>query len=316
MQPRFPRYGNDETIKPAAGQRPASYGLARKQGNDRGRARRSPPPGRWASSQGSTLWYDLEGFDLHQHALPRVRAGVPQRLDHADPRARLRLRRLLQRRVRHQDARRRPGEPARRLRRCPTRSGWPAGTGRPTPARPTSATTAGAPARRMKQYQGGHDETWGGVTDQHRPQLPRRRQGRRSPSRGDPLRRHRGSTSPTTQSLGRRHHGPPRRVKALSACSRSRRPTPASSTAAYNAATVAAVQRLAGGPTGSPVQDIWSRQNWMALTAAGDRPDPEVRLRRPRRTPLQRALNAARRQHQAVGHRACSTSATDTALRA
>ena len=46
----------------------------------------------------------------------------------------------------------------------PTRSGSPTGTARPTPARRTSAATGGSPYSRMKQYQGGHNETWGGVT--------------------------------------------------------------------------------------------------------------------------------------------------------
>ena len=48
--------------------------------------------------------------------------------------------------------------------RSRTRSGSPTGTARPTPAPPTSAATGGSPTAALKQYQGGHNETWGGVT--------------------------------------------------------------------------------------------------------------------------------------------------------
>ncbi len=42
------------------------------------------------------------------------------------------------------------------------------------------------PYRRAKQYQGGHNETWGGVTDQHRPQLPQTCAPRSSPASSTP----------------------------------------------------------------------------------------------------------------------------------
>ncbi len=51
-----------------------------------------------------------------QDRLPRVRADVPVRVDRAAARPGLRLRRLLQRRLRQQDPRRRPGHPPRRAR--------------------------------------------------------------------------------------------------------------------------------------------------------------------------------------------------------
>ena len=156
VQPRFPRYKDDVTIKPEPG-KANDYSIARGQGTaEAGKA--------VAAAQalgivpGSTLWYDLEGFDLGNTACRESALAVPQRLDHAAARARLRVRRLLQRRLRHQDARRRPGQPARRRSRCPTGSGWPAGTaiantsssvhprrrlapGRPREAVPAAATT-------------------------------------------------------------------------------------------------------------------------------------------------------------------------------
>ena len=95
---------------------------------------------------GSTLWYDLEGFDhTNRHCRESALAFLSAWTTPA-ARARLRLRRLLQRRLRHQGPRRRPGRPPRARSRCPTGSGSPAGTARPTPARRTSARTAGAPA--------------------------------------------------------------------------------------------------------------------------------------------------------------------------
>ena len=60
---RFPRYDDDPTINPKPG-RTGKYSLARKQGKDEAdtavaEARVS------ASSPGSTLWYDLEGFNAN-----------------------------------------------------------------------------------------------------------------------------------------------------------------------------------------------------------------------------------------------------------
>ncbi len=108
-QPRFPRYGDDETINPAPGKK-GRYWHARQQGS--AEATKTVAAAKALGIvPGSTLWYDLEGFDMGNTALPRVRAGVPQQLDPPAPPARLRLRRLLQRRVRDPDARQRPGQP-------------------------------------------------------------------------------------------------------------------------------------------------------------------------------------------------------------
>ena len=95
--------------------------------------------------------------------LPRVVAVVPQRLGPAAARARLRLRRLLQRRLGHQDARRRPGQPARPVR--PARPDLDRAVGRRGQHLDDLHPPDGwSPGGRMKQFQGGHNETWGGVT--------------------------------------------------------------------------------------------------------------------------------------------------------
>ena len=173
--PRFPRYGNDPVINPDPGT-DGRYATARRQGTAEA-TKTVTAAQALGIVAGQHAVVRPRGLRHHQHRLPRVRAGVPQRLDPAAARARLRLRRLLQRRLGHRDARQRAGATGPTRSRCPTRSGSPAGTARPTRPRRTSATTAGSPRGRVKQYQGGHDETWGGVTDQHRPRLPRPRHG-------------------------------------------------------------------------------------------------------------------------------------------
>ena len=162
---------------------------------------------------GSTMWYDLEGFDAGNnrcresalsflsawtrelHALGYV-SGVYSSAGSG-----------------HQDARRRPG--ASRpdaVPRCPTRSGSPGGTARPTPSTSYIRNDGWRPGRRMKQYQGGHDETWGGVTinidrnylDLRTPQAPR----------GAPLRGVRW-TSPTTRAHRASAPGPDQGAQCL-----------------------------------------------------------------------------------------------------
>ncbi len=58
---RFPRYGNDETIKPKAGAS-GRYKPARRQGRAEA-ASAVAAAGALGIVPGSTLWYDLEGFD-------------------------------------------------------------------------------------------------------------------------------------------------------------------------------------------------------------------------------------------------------------
>ena len=78
-------------------------------GHRRGRQARSPPRRRSGIAAGSTLWYDLEGFDVNDTHCRESALCVPQRLDPAAARARLRLGRLLQRRLGHEDRSTTPG---------------------------------------------------------------------------------------------------------------------------------------------------------------------------------------------------------------
>ena len=134
----------------------------------------SQPPGALGIVRGSTLFYDLEAFEHPALAPPATarRCGSSA----AGPRELHRYRYAsgvyssAASGIRMLDD---PGSGPATGSRCPTRSGSPTGTARRTPARRTSAATGGSPTAARKQYQGGHHETWGGVTDQHRPQLPR-----------------------------------------------------------------------------------------------------------------------------------------------
>ena len=178
-QPRFPRYGDDETIDPrpgrdgnyAPGPRPGQRG-----GGHGGRHRR-------ASSgivAGQHALVRPRGLRPAQHQVPRVRAGVPERLDQPAARARLRLGGLLQRRLGHEDARRRPGQPP--------RAGHPPRHDLGRPVGRSGEHVDVVPALRRLAERSGQAvpgrprRDLGGRDHQHRPQLPRRRPGPWSPS--------------------------------------------------------------------------------------------------------------------------------------
>ena len=105
-QPRFPRYSDDFKINPKPG-RHGRYSLARKQGKVEGSSTVVDARALGLTA-GSTLWYDLEGFNLgdthcRESALVFLSAWVDR--VHA---LGYKGGRLLQRRLGHQDARRRP----------------------------------------------------------------------------------------------------------------------------------------------------------------------------------------------------------------
>ena len=136
---------------------PGRYAAARSQGRARGRQDASPRRAGAGDRRGQHALVRHRGLRHRQDRLPRVGAELPVRVDRAAARAGLRLRRLLQRRVRHQDARRRPGHPPGRATRCPTSSGSPTGTAARTPCstlrpqRRLDAAPAGAPVPRRAQ---------------------------------------------------------------------------------------------------------------------------------------------------------------------
>ena len=262
----------------------------------------SPRRPRWASRRAARSGTTSRA-STSQHRVPRVGAVVPQRLDPADPRARLRLRRLLQRRLGDQGPRRRPGHPPDGVR--------PPGPDLDRPlGRHREHQHAVHPQRRLEAARadqavpGRPQRDLGRRHDQHRPQLPRPRPGLGRRPR-DLLRRHRRPSYGFTRAPSadrRRGRRRPARSRPCSACSRSRASTPAGSTAA----------RPAGGRRGQRLAEQARHAGAAGLVASqlgvpaerGRHPGREVRLHRPRRTP------------RAAGTLVAGTDATAKAVRA
>ena len=181
--------------------------------------------------------------------------------------------------------------------RCPTRSGSPAGTASPNTSTSYIREDGWRPGGRVKQYQGGHDETWGGV----RINIDRNFLDLGRGSRRAPRRRHCGGD----RSTSRRTHARPRRrptsdlatrprSRRCSACSRSRASTTASSTATTTAPTRRAAANAWQDQHGFEVANRWTGPDWVvAARRRRRRPVAQVRLGRRRVRRLQRALNAA-----------------------
>ena len=160
---RYPRYGKniDPTISPTQHRAPTPRPGPRAGPR---RARRSPPPSAWASSgaarcsttsrpstpgtarcaRNSALWF-LHAWTSQLHR-PGLRLGL-----------------LLQRGVGHQDARRPPRAVRTTRSRMPDQVWIADWNGKANTSSSYVRSDGWQPYRRMKQYQGGHNETWGGV---------------------------------------------------------------------------------------------------------------------------------------------------------
>jgi hypothetical protein len=161
--PRFPRYRDDTTINPKPG-RAGKYGLARGQGRAEADSTIADATA-LGIAQGSTLWYDLEGFDLsnsacRESALAFLSAWTTRL--HANgwvsgvySSAGSGIKMLDDARVNRPDAF-----------ALPDRIWVARWDGKANTSVDTSYLRADGwlPGGRMKQYQGGHNETWGGVT--------------------------------------------------------------------------------------------------------------------------------------------------------
>jgi RNA-binding protein YhbY len=159
--PSFPRYNDDFTISPRPGDN-GRYRKARRQG--RREATRNVEDARaYGITPGSTLWYDLEGFDLgnthcRESALAFVSSWTARvhRLGYVSgmySSAGSGIRMLDDARVN------RPGQF--RLPRHIWIARW---DGQANTSTDYIRPDGWLPGRRMKQYRGGHQETWGGVT--------------------------------------------------------------------------------------------------------------------------------------------------------
>jgi peptidoglycan hydrolase-like protein with peptidoglycan-binding domain len=160
-QPSFPRYGDDRTIVPRPG-KGSRYAPARRQG----KAEATKSVGAATDlgiAKGSTLWYDLEGFDLsntrcRESALAFLSAWTTQ------------VRALgfvsgvyssAGSGIKMLDDARANGRTGVALPDYVWIARW---DGKADTSTSYVRDEGWRPHRRVKQYQGGHNETWGGVT--------------------------------------------------------------------------------------------------------------------------------------------------------
>ena len=286
---RFPRYGAriDPTI---SNDSTSGYAVARRQGS-------TEAGSSVAAAQalgivpGSTLWYDLEGWSDYRNATCRESAlaflsawvtGVRQRgytpgvyssagsgmkvLD--DARAQRRTDVALPDRI------------------------WIARWhGVANTSTSYIAEDGWRPGGRMKQYQGGHDEKWGGVTIN----IDRNFLDLGAGSRTAAPESHCGGVSVDLPAYGylkwkTSRYTPDRaQVKALQCLLKERGTYRGRVNGFYGPATVAAVRRWRAGH-GLAVRSFWTREAWVTLFAAGAHPVVKIGSTGPAVRDLQRAL--------------------------
>ena len=186
LQPALPALQRRRAVNPSPTN---NYAAARAPGPRRGRRRRRGREAaghRRRAARSGTTWRPTTSATPHcrESALHFTSAWTAQAA-----RARLRLRRLLQRRRPASRPSTTPASTGPAPSPSPTGSGSRAGTARPTPRRRYIRSDGWLPGGRMKQYLGGHNETWGGVTINIDSQLARPRRGLGGARRAGPLRR-------------------------------------------------------------------------------------------------------------------------------
>ena len=288
-QPRFPRYGDDETINPRPG-KTNRYGVARKQGNNEA-IDAVAVAGGLGIAAGSTLWYDLEGFDsrnthCRESALAFLSGWTWQlhQLGYVSgvySSAGSGIKMLDDARVN------RPGEVV-----LPDQIWVARWDGMANTTTSYLRPDGWHPHARVKQYQGGHDETWGGVTiniDRNFLDL-----GRGSVAVPET---HCGGVKigygiyPALKPATTTVTPPVAKVQALQCLLQEQGLYAGKVNGRYTTRTVKAAGTWQA-TAGFEVSTTWSKRNWMSLLSAGDRPvlkfgsaDPAVRR-------VQRTLNA------------------------
>ena len=290
-QPRFPRYGDDPTIIPKPGAQ-GRYGKARKQGSAEAASSVADAKA-LGIVEGSTLWYDLEGFDLrdtrcresalaflsswtwrihrlgYQSGVYSSAGSGIKMLDDARHNARSDIELPDQIWIARWDGRANTETEAQYLRA----DGW-------------------RPHARVKQYQGGHDERWGGVTiNIDRDYLDVGRGSVAAPeTHCDGV--HIGFGTYPTIVPGTGEDAPPvRRVKALQCLLHEQGLYSGRFNGVDNTATQSAAQAFQT-KRGFPVSTTWTKRSWMSLLIAGDRPVVKYGSAGPAVRRVQRALNA------------------------
>ena len=306
-QPRFPRYDDDPTIKPDPGPS-GSYYRARKQGRAEA-DKTAADAARYGIAPGSTLWYDLEGFDItrkhcRESALAFLSAWVFQLRTHdyvpgVYSSAGSGIKMLDDARVN------RPG-----TFNLPDRIWLARWDGKANTSTSYLRPDGWLPGNRVKQYQGGHDEVWGGV----RINIDR-----------NWLDVGTGSTAaPETHCGGIRVNywtyealsvtsAPVHKVRALQCLLSERGSYAGNINGRYAGALLDAVHTWQADH-GMAVSDTWSRRNWMSLVASGQRLLVKFGSAGPAVRRVQRALNAAGPAELVVG--GVFDAETDAATRA
>jgi hypothetical protein len=289
-QPRFPRYDDDFTINPSPGKRKI-YGKARGMGQ-REAATTLAAARALGLVEGSTLWYDLEGFDssnthCRESALSFLTAwnrkiSAAGYVTGVYSSAGSGIKVLDDARVQRPNAY-----------TLPDRIWLARWDGQANTSTSYIREDGWRPGGRIKQYQGGHDEVWGGV---------------RINIDSNFLDVGEGSTAPREQHCGgvrvasrnypaiaRSTEGykPPKRmVKALQCFLSERRLYSGKFHGKYGPATIKAANAWQAR-MGFEAAETWVRRDWMSLLSFGKKPvlkfgSAGYYVRR-----LQRALNAA-----------------------
>ncbi|MBF4162658.1 glycoside hydrolase domain-containing protein [Nocardioides acrostichi] len=295
-QPMFPRYGDDPTISPKPG-KDGSYSRALKMGR-RQASSSVEAAGALGIAEQSTLWYDLEGFDVsntrcRESALSFL-SGWTQRVRSLGyvsgvySSAGSGLKALDDARV---------NRPARFT--LPDRIWIARWDGQANTSTDYIRDDGWRPGGRMKQYRGGHDEKWGSKTiniDSNFLDL----------GKGTTARAEQGFCDGITVSLP--DYGPlrpaytnksgdtvkpdPGQVKALQCLLKRKGYFDGTFTGRYGGEVLKATQQWQGDH-GFAQRRKWSRANWMSLLAAGPKNVVKYGSSGEQVRRLQRALNAA-----------------------
>ncbi|WP_435742327.1 glycoside hydrolase domain-containing protein [Nocardioides sp. SYSU DS0663] len=289
-QPRFPRYGDDETINPRPGNNGRYYQARRQAVAEADEAVAAAKA--LGIVPGSALWYDLEGYDsgnthCRESALAFVGAWT-ERLHELGyvsgvySSAGSGIKDLDNARVN------RPGTYT-----MPDYIWLARWDGVANTSSSYVREDGWRPHGRVKQYRGGHDETWGDVTINIDTNfLDVGRGSVAAPEThcdGVPVNRAKYlPLKPRTSS-----YTPPRgQVRALQCLLKEAGLYGGKLNGRYNARTVAAARSWQSA-RGLRVRDRWNRPSWMTLLTAGDRPVLKFGSAGPAVRRVQRALNAA-----------------------
>lgn len=282
---RFPRYDDDPTISPDPAD---SYAKARRQG--RAEAVKTVDAARALGiTAGSTMWYDLEGFDVtrdrcRESALRFLHAWTRKihDLGYASgvySSAGSGIKMLDDARVTRPDAFTLPD--------FIWIARW---DGVANTSTSYIRDDGWRPGGRMKQYQGGHNETWGGVTiniDRNFLDL-----GKGSRPRPTVLVCDDVDADLTAYPRLTTNDAPQGAVRALQCLLRRHDAYRGEITGKYDAATVAAVKAWRK-QRGQAISTTWGRTNWVQLLSSGDYRTLKYGMTGPVVRRLQRALVAA-----------------------